>query len=123
METFIFYAAEMKDTMDDDTMKFIVISATEFLCIGTNGVHADVDIATEEICLTIVKAYVIGIVVVVDKFTVDLQNRFIIHKDEIDIPHPAMMRRGHLPYPGCNLRLVYLGQLGALCVVSNQGYE
>lgn len=70
----------MEYAVNDNTVELIVVSLAELLRIGAHGVEGDDDVAVEDIILIVVEGDDVGVIVVTQILTVDLQDLLVIDK-------------------------------------------
>ena len=112
-------AAEVQQAVYDDAAKFLLLFGTILLCIGADGIEADVDVAAQGIALRVVKADMVGIVVMTYEAAVDVEDGFIIHKDVVHVAHHLAIALCHLPDPSRDLCLADVGHRRVLSVEGN----
>lgn len=74
---FIVNAAQVKDTMDDCSVKFLIIRSLELFGVGFYSVQTDEKIAGKTITLTIIESNDIRVVIVLQILAIYLQYFFV----------------------------------------------
>ena len=81
----VVYATEVQDAVDDDTVQFLVVGSPEQFGVGAHGVQRNICVANEYVSLTVVKADMVGVVVVSDELAVDAQYFLVVHEDVVHL--------------------------------------
>ena len=105
--------------MDDDAMQLAIVRFTQLLGIGAYGVQREKKVAREDVVDRIVEADVVGVVVVVEKLAVDLQDALVAAEDLVHLPHSHPVAADHTLYPRRHLRNIYCGKRNLLNVKLN----
>ena len=92
-------AAEVEYAVNDDTMKFALVLFAQLLSIGAYGVKGQEEVAREDVVHRIVETDMVGVVVVMEKLTVHLQDALVAAEDVVDLPHPLTVAGSHALYP------------------------
>ena len=74
----VVYATEVQNAMDDDTVQFLVVGGPEQFGVGEYGVQRNICVANEYVSLAVVKADMVGVVVVSDELAVDAQDFLVV---------------------------------------------
>ena len=109
----------MQESVNDDTSKFLIECGSKLLGIRLDGIEADVYVATQSVVFAIVKADVVGIVVVSDEPTVDVEHRFVVHEDVVDVAHYLIVCGSCAFHPSRDLCLDDVRHLYVYGVVGN----
>ena len=103
-------AAEMQNAMNDDAVQFLIVREVKVLGIGTDGIQADEEVATDDCTFCVVKGDDICVIIVLQELTVDAQDFLVIHKDVCNFSHPASIRDSNSSDPSSDGGLVNSGQ-------------
>ena len=103
--------------MDDDAVEFAIVVFIQLLGIGAYGVQREEEVAREDVVDRIVEADVVGVVVVVEKLAVDLQDALVAAEDVVHLPHSLAVATGHTIYPRRHLRNIYCGKRNLINVI------
>ena len=106
----VVYAAEVQDAVDDDTVQFLVEGSPKQFGIGAHGVQRNIRVANEHVSLAVVKADMVGVVVVAYELAVDAQYFLVVHKNIVYQINALAVGTGNIIYPEADLFLVQLGQ-------------
>ena len=109
----------MQQAVYDDASKFLVECGSKQLGIAPDGVDADVDVAAQRVATAVVEADVVGVVVVSDEASVDVEHGFIIDEDVVNVAHDLSVALCHLPDPRRDLCLANVRHCRSLCVERN----
>ena len=105
--------------MDNDAVKLFLVSSTYVFGVRTYGVEGNEEVAADFISLRLVEGNDVGVIIVLKKLTIDLQDLFIVHKD---VGNGAAALAVCLCYginPSSCSRLVDIGEGEVDAVVSN----
>jgi hypothetical protein len=73
--------------MDDDTVQLVDERCADLLGVGGNRVERYIDIAVYTCARSIIKGDYVGIVVVLEKFSVDGQNLLVVAEDIVEVAY------------------------------------
>ena len=122
--TFVVDAAEVENAVDDDAVEFLFVGGTYVFGIRAHGVEGDEEVAADFISLRVVEGYDVGVIIVLEELTVDLQDFLIVHKDVSDGATTLAVCLCHGAYPSSGGRLVDIGEGEVDAVVGNHlGFE
>jgi hypothetical protein len=91
--------AEMEDTMDDHTVQFFGVLVAKELGIATHRIKADEHVPRDHIPLTLVEGDDIGIVVMIEKVLIGLQDALITTELVAELADTAVIAGSDLTDP------------------------
>ena len=109
----------MKDAVDDDTMKLVIIGLVEFLGIAAHGVKGDDDVAIKDISLIVVEGDDICLVVMTKILLVDLQDFLVADEHVTYLSDLTAMGGCHSLNPCGGIAVTDFRHLYAVCIICN----
>ena len=80
----IIIAYQMKNTMNDYTVKLILKCSSEEISISPYGINAYEKITGKNVLFTIIKSYNVRIIIVLEKFHIYIQQVIVRAENDID---------------------------------------
>lgn len=109
--TFVVYAAKMEYAVDDNTQQFSIITCADRHRIGRYSVERYEDITLDELAMSVVESNDIGVIIVIEELSVDIENLVVIAKDICNLPDYSIVLTGNSNNPPLDFFKIKTGHL------------
>ena len=112
---------QMKKTMNDDPVEFLIELGTIFNGILTNGVDTDEQISGKLVSLTIVESDNVGKIVMLKITHVDIKDVIVGTKDYVNIAYGSDLTAGDELQPAVRGQFILENKLDIFTIVPDHG--